>query len=298
MPAHNAERFIDDAIKSILGQTISDLEFIIINDGSTDRTEDIILSYQDSRIIYIRNDKNRGLSYSFNKGIEVAQGKYLARMDADDISSPERLEIQSLYLKKNPSIDIVGSSIVTIDENNNQMTTHKRSSSHKCIKFSSLFSTPMYHPTVMGRLEIFKSHHFNESFSNSEDYELWSRLLFSTKTRFANINKPLLKYRIYPQSFTQTLNLDKRAVSAHNTIRNVEEYIKLNEKGKKFIIHLRQERFLPIGEALTGLIIYFKVTVMFYSEERPSFGESVEIAAKYLNFILNLFKHQLKLLIK
>lgn len=294
IPVLDGERFLSFALTSILEQTFQDFELIIINDGSTDKTEEIIKSFIDERIVYLNNEKNMGLAFSFNRGIDAAKGQYIARMDADDISLPERFAEQLSFLDCKPNIGIVGSQIYIMREDGEIVATHSRPESHKEIKFYSLFSSPMYHPTVMGRIEVFKSHHFNETFSNSEDYELWSRLLFQTGIKFSNIQKPLLKYRIYPQSFTQTLNLDRRALSAHNTIKNVEHYLKLTQKQKNFIIHLRQEQFIPLIEIFTGLSLYFRITLNFIEKESPGIKGVIGLWSKYLDFCYRLFKHDLK----
>lgn len=107
MPAYNAEKYIKEAIESILNQTFSNFEFIIIDDGSIDATEEIIKSFKDSRIVYIKNEKNLGLIKTLNKGISIARGEFIARMDSDDISMPQRFELQLDVFKKYKGVDIV-----------------------------------------------------------------------------------------------------------------------------------------------------------------------------------------------
>ena len=107
LPAYNAEKFLREAIDSILGQTYKNFELIVLNDGSTDRTEDIILAYDDPRIRYVKNEKNLKLIKTLNKGIDLAKGEYIARMDADDISLPRRFEIEVNYLQEHSDIDVV-----------------------------------------------------------------------------------------------------------------------------------------------------------------------------------------------
>jgi len=298
MPVYNGEKYLPKAIKSILGQTFSNFEFIIINDGSTDKTEEIIKSFSDPRIIYIRNESNLGLSKSFNIGIDRAKGEYLARMDADDISEPKRFERQLLFLKKRPHVDIVGSSLTFIDENDKKEWIYRRQLNHINIKFTSLFSTPIMHPTIMGRIGIFKSHHYNEGLSNSEDYELWSRLLFSTKTHFANIREPLLLYRTYPHSFTQTLNLDKRTLSAFNSIQNIEHYTKLSAKEKNLIVYLRQEKDLPFVSLFSIFLIYLRAAASFCSKERLGIRKSLGIYFMLFPHMLFLAKYKIKRILK
>jgi glycosyltransferase involved in cell wall biosynthesis len=294
MPIYNGEKYLKEAIESILTQSFKDFEFIIINDGSTDGTENIIKAFSDPRIVYIDNGGNLGLATSLNAGIEAARGAYIARMDADDVSLPGRFEKQFSYLESKPHIGIVGSSIILIDGSGKKVALHKRPGAHVGIKFSSLFSSPMYHPTVMGRGEIFKRHHYSETFSNSEDYELWSRLLFKTEVKFSNLANPVLKYRVYPQSFTQTLNPDRRTLSAHNTIRNISHYIDPSQEEKDFIIHLRQKKALTLSEFMTGLLLYLRTTFTFLNQEKPRTSETLGIWKKYFQFVFNLFKHKLK----
>ena len=108
LPAYNAEKYLKEAIDSILAQTYTNFELIVINDGSTDKTEEIILSYQDSRIRYIKNEKNLKLIRTLNKGIGLAKGKYIARMDADDISLPHRLKEEVEFMEAHPNIGEIG----------------------------------------------------------------------------------------------------------------------------------------------------------------------------------------------
>lgn len=111
MPAYNAEKYLREAIDSILAQTFTDFELIIINDGSTDFTKDIILSYTDQRIRYIENEQNSGICVTLNKGLDAARGRYIARMDSDDISLPRRLEVQVQYMDSHPEIGVAGTDI-------------------------------------------------------------------------------------------------------------------------------------------------------------------------------------------
>ena len=106
MPAYNAAKYIKEAIDSILAQTYRDFEFIIVNDGSTDNTKEIILSYSDPRIVYIENEQNSGICVTLNKGLDAAKGRYIVRMDSDDIALPQRLEVQVRYMDANPVVGV------------------------------------------------------------------------------------------------------------------------------------------------------------------------------------------------
>jgi glycosyltransferase involved in cell wall biosynthesis len=298
LPVYNGEKFLRPAIESILNQTFGDFELILINDGSSDGTEKIIQEFSDSRIVYLNNGENLGLSRSYNRAINIARGAYIARMDADDISEPKRFERQVSFLKRHPHVDIVGSSVTFIDEKGNKRGMRLRQEDHTLIKFSSLFSTPLMHPAIIGKASLFKSHHYNENLHNSEDYELWSRLLFETDTHFANIREPLLQYRTFPNSFTQTLNLDKRTVSAHNTIKNIGHYIVLTEREKRLIVYLRQEKRLSALDLISIFFIYVKAAWAFVRKERLAWKKALRVYFFLLPQVYFLAKYCLKQILK
>lgn len=208
MSAYNAEKFIQKAIESMLNQTFSDFEFIIIDDCSTDQTFNIIESFSDFRIKIIRNYQNLGLAASLNKGIEIAQGKYIARMDADDISLPERLEIQYNYLEQNEEIAILDTKIELIDEFDTPISTKPTSNKHfssKEIKERLPKANCLNHPTVMIRSLVLNQVKYTETAKTAQDYILWLQLS-SLDYKFVKTNQVLLKYRISKTGITQTTN--------------------------------------------------------------------------------------------
>lgn len=195
MPVYNGEKYLREAIDSILNQTFTDFEFLIINDGSTDNTEEIILSYDDTRINYVKNEKNLQLIATLNKGLELANGKYIARMDSDDVSMLERLEKQFQYMEKNKNIGVLGTWVNT----NNNLIFKYPVSTEECEVFS-FFNSPVAHPSVMIRNEIINKYNISYSFNYEicEDMELWRRM--SEYSGVANIGEILLSYRIHPDS--------------------------------------------------------------------------------------------------
>jgi len=201
MPVYNGEKYLKEAIESILSQTFADFEFFIINDGSTDNSVDIIKSYSDKRIIFIENEQNIGLPATLNKGIDLARSKYIARMDQDDISLSERLEKQFYFMEKNHDIDICGSWIKFFGEQN---FVAKYAKTHREIMSNSFSSSPMAHPTVFFRKKSFDKYNlrYNSTLKFSEDYELWIRALKYLK--FANLQEVLLNYRISPNQMTKS----------------------------------------------------------------------------------------------
>jgi len=195
MPVYNGEKYLSEAIESVLNQTFGDFEFIIINDGSTDRTEDIILSYADPRIVYVKNEENLQIARTLNKGIILVKGKYIARMDADDISLPERFGKQIAFMEANRDVDICGAWIQFFGHKDNVWQTEKN---HESIKTELLFGCPMAHPTFMAKREVFQDHKYEDVYS--EDYALWVMLI--DKFQFANIQEVLLKYRAHSHQTT------------------------------------------------------------------------------------------------
>lgn len=205
MSVYNGAEFLAEAIESILNQTYTNFEFIIINDGSTDKSLEIIKSYMinDYRIIII-NRKNRGLPYSLNEGIRKSQGKYIARMDADDISLPNRFESQIKFMEQNPDIGICGCSVIDIKTGKKWILSSK----NKRLQAELLFSSVFAHPSVMIKKKVIIDHKlfYNENFLHSQDFELWTRM--AEFTSMANLQKPLIKYRILETSITRQADKD------------------------------------------------------------------------------------------
>lgn len=191
LPTYNCEKYVKDAVNSILNQTYSNLEVIIIDDCSTDSTLQIIKSYQDSRIQLIEKEKNTGYTDSLNYGISIAKGKYIARMDGDDISLPRRFQKQIDFLESNPEVVICGTAIKIIGKD----TIERHPSNHEDLQIKLCFSSIFHHPTVMMRAAVLKQNHYDKDFEPAEDYELWTRLAFVGKT--ANLEDVLLHYRIH-----------------------------------------------------------------------------------------------------
>jgi glycosyltransferase involved in cell wall biosynthesis len=236
MPVYNGERYLKEAIDSILNQTFGDFEFIILNDGSTDNTKKIITSYDDSRIVYIENEKNLGIVKTLNKGIDNTKGKYIARMDADDISLPERFEKQIALMERYEDIDICGTWIMYMGRGN----IWKIPEYDIEAKLTLIYGSSFAHPTVMIRKKIFDKYfiRYDEKFLGAEDYKMWIDM--SKIAKFYNIQEVLLNYRVHNSQISsqrkkqqkefhkelqqlyleRNLNFDK--TKAKSLIRNIE----------------------------------------------------------------------------
>lgn len=194
MPVFNAERYVEDAIQSILNQSFRDFELILINDGSTDNSLYIMSRFaaSDSRIKLISRE-NRGLVNSLNEGISIAKGHWIARMDGDDISHLERLRSQLDFATATNS-DICGTWIETFGSGPKRVIKH--SISDQAIRFELLFDCPFAHPSVLIKADIAKKNPYSENYHSCEDYDLWERL--SRKNfKMSNVPSVLLKYRVH-----------------------------------------------------------------------------------------------------
>lgn len=193
MAVFNGEKYLTESINSILKQTYSDFEFIIIDDSSTDQSQTIIKSFRDQRIRFFKNQTNRGLPYSLNRGIKISQGTYLVRMDQDDISFPKRIEAQVRFMNVNPDIAISGTAVVTTVGKCKEV--HKRLSNYEEIKGTLLFHNVLAHSSVIIRKEaiIRAKLLYDPTAKNAEDYEFWTRCCW--KVKMTNLATPLIFYR-------------------------------------------------------------------------------------------------------
>ncbi|MFX0022555.1 MAG: glycosyltransferase family 2 protein [Candidatus Hermodarchaeota archaeon] len=211
MPIYNGETYLNEAIESILNQKYQDFEFLIIDDGSKDRTQQIINSFEDPRIRLIFNEKNIGLSRSLNKGIYLSRGQYIARMDCDDISFPERLLKQVDFMDNHPEVGICGTWVELIGTKTG--IVWKYPTEHDEIRISMVFSSAIAHPSVIMRTKKLKEYNlrYNPDFQIAQDYEFWQRC--SKILRLANIPEVLLKYRITSTShFRSKKNIHEKTL--------------------------------------------------------------------------------------
>jgi glycosyltransferase involved in cell wall biosynthesis len=234
MSVYNGEKYLREAIDSILNQTFMDFEFLIINDGSTDSTVEILQSYDDPRIKIINNVENIGLTKSLNKGLRIARGTYIARMDCDDISLPERLEKQINYLNAHPEVGVLGTAYRLIDANGHDLEIMRMPINDLQIRWTSLFDNPFAHPTVMIRKNFMIKNKLNydEAFLLSEDYDLWTRML--NYTRGMNLSEPLIQYRVHANTVTskyREVQLKNRNIVALRTMHEQQlEYAKTSDQ--------------------------------------------------------------------
>lgn len=193
MAVYNGLPYLKDAAKSILNQTYKNFEFIIVDDASTDESLEYLSSLKDRRIRLIKNNENLGLAASLNKALKIAKGEYIARMDADDISLPDRFKEQVNFLIKNPSTDLCGTWAKLIDEDNKVTGKVHKPLQDKDIKKMNKWITGMIHPTWIGRAKVFRQMKgYKPKYDIVEDYDF---LIRAKEFKMANIGKELLLWR-------------------------------------------------------------------------------------------------------
>lgn len=219
MSAYNAEKFIAKAIQSILGQTYTHFEFIIINDGSTDKTRKIIKSFTDKRIVFFDKEKNQGLVSALNDGLDIAKGDYIARMDADDESLPQRFELQIEFMQNNPDIDVLGTALFFNHNNKSEISTQPTLHT-ECIRELIKGGVCIWHPTAFIKKSALGNIRYNEKYEAAEDYKLWVDLA-KNGAQFANLQTPLLQYNWHGGN----IGLTKQKIQHDNAKKINAEYL-------------------------------------------------------------------------
>jgi len=204
MAVHNGEPYLHQAIDSILGQTFESFEFLIVDDGSTDRTREIVRAFGDPRTRLVINDRKLGLSRSLNRGLALARGEYLARQDADDVSETPRLARQIAFLDTHPDVGLVGSWYRKIDACGRPLGDRQLPCDHTRLSWALHFFCPFVHSAVMLRRApvLAQVGPYNETLRYALDQELWLRI--ARRFPVANLGEYLVRYRMHPGSMTET----------------------------------------------------------------------------------------------
>ena len=268
MPVFNSERYIAEAIESILAQTYTNFELIIVDDGSSDRTREIIDQFTDQRIIKVYSDQNRGLITTRNLIAGMAKGKYLALLDADDRAFPERLALQVEFLE-NHQADLCGADHFTLNQVTGERKSSKQRHSNSDIQALLSVCSPVCNPAMMGKLEIFKQFPYKASYMHAEDYCLWTEIALAGY-RFANIKKKLITYRLHS---TQT------SVNHLQAARNVFSNAQANYLKKLGISKSCLPRPLPFYERIKYGIAFMQLINQRISH--ISIGANMELYARF-----------------
>ncbi|MDX2173404.1 MAG: glycosyltransferase [Bacteroidota bacterium] len=295
LPVYNAQDYIKESIDSILNQTYKNFEFIIINDGSTDKSEEIILSFNDSRIKYF-SQKNIGLAGTLNVGLNFATGIYIARQDQDDISHKDRLEKQIDYLEKNPSILLLGTRAKIFSNSQQDLRFHNHATHPAELKFDLLFDNPFVHSSVMFKKEIINEiGNYNTDKSFFEDYELWSR--FSAKGSVANLKNVLVDYRHHEQGLSKSTTYFKSDARYNQSVLNIERL--MGHKDKAFnelaaLFHWEKEKCigLSIKEIDSTLLNISNKIMTIYPNEEKIINERLIQYKKIFRHRLNVIERR------
>jgi glycosyltransferase involved in cell wall biosynthesis len=222
LAAHDAEQHLEGAVRSVLAQTLKDLELVVVDDGSRDRTPQILEQIGDPRLLVLRNDERRGLAAALNRGLDHARGRYVARLDADDLAFPCRLA-QQVERIRSGRLGIVGSAVLDIDEEGEPGAVHEMPLDPVAVRWHALFSSPFYHPTVLVDRELLDRHglRYDASLEESEDYDLWTRFLAYADG--VNIGLPLVLYRVHAAQATQRRRPLQRAFQQEIALRQIAE---------------------------------------------------------------------------
>jgi len=199
----NGERYLRAALESVLRQTVSDFELLVVDDGSTDATPAILGGIGDARLRVLRHDDRQGLAVSLNRGLDEARARYVARLDADDVAFPRRLERQLQRMVSGSPVAVVGSAVLELDASGRPGGLHLMPAGPIPVRWSALFSSPFFHPTVLVDRETLETHglRYEPEYLESEDYELWARLLAYADGD--NLAEPLVLYRVHAGQASQ-----------------------------------------------------------------------------------------------
>ena len=203
LAVHDGAAYLRTALASVLGQTFSELELVVVDDASTDGTHEILAAIDDPRLRVLRSDVQLGLAGSLNRGLDVARGAYVARLDADDVALPRRLELQLARIRSSPRVPIVGTAALELDREGRVGRIHSMPAGPVLTRWAALFSSPFLHPTVLVEREALDRNglRYDTSFEESEDFDLWSRLLEHADGD--NLSDPLVLYRVHAEQASQ-----------------------------------------------------------------------------------------------
>ncbi|WP_142786031.1 glycosyltransferase family 2 protein [Changchengzhania lutea] len=274
IPFYNSEKYLSDAVKSTLNQTYTHLEIILMDDGSTDASLKIAQEFEknDKRVRVISDGENLGLPKRLNKLSKLAKGKYYARMDADDIMFPNRIKVQVEYLSNNSEVDLLGTGLIAIDNNNNIIGLRKGGALRQVTLKTALKGSWTAHPSITGKVEWFKNNQYDETLRRSQDFELWIRTV--EKSHFIRIEEPLLFYRE-----ASTSSIKKYIQSTKYSIKTF--WKNRNKTGIKFsIIH----SFIKLTKLLIYMFYYLVGSIgTLISRRSINLSENKKI--KYINIL-------------
>jgi Glycosyl transferase family 2 len=218
LAVHDDERYVGEAVKSVLNQTARDLELLVVDDASTDDTPRVLDGISDPRLRVLRNEARLGLAASLNRGLDESHGRYFARLDSDDVARPDRFERQFGAIAGKA---VVGSAIRDLEEDGRHGRLHRMPIGALAVRWHALFSSPFFHPTVLVDRDALGELRYDMSFAESEDYDLWTRLL-ATGAEGGNFDEPLVLKRVHPGQASLRRGDVQRSFQRRVALREIE----------------------------------------------------------------------------
>lgn len=233
LPAYNSVAYLPQAVESILAQSYPNFELLVVNDGSSDQTAEYLRSVKDDRLMVVTNETNIGITASLNKAVDLACGEYIARMDADDIAMPYRLQRQVAFLEAN-GYDLVSATAHTM--NKFPRRTFGCALNDQEVALCLFFFNPIVHPLVLGKTSVFKEHRYVKDFEWAEDYYLWTRLVLAG-LRLGVDAEPLLLYRLHAGQVS--VSKQQKQIALTNAVR--DNFLKLSAAAARKAEELHDE---------------------------------------------------------
>lgn len=284
MSVFNGERYLALAMESILNQTYGDYEFIIVNDGSSDKTEQIIKQYDDQRIHYIYQD-NAGLPVALNKGIAAASGEYIVRMDADDISLPDRLEYQVKFMQDHPEIDLMGGQVYLIDENGHPAGVKLKPTDSNIVSSALEFACTINHPTYIVKKALYDElGGYREQFIYAQDYDFLLRAKDMGAT-LANTENFLMNYRVLNTSVNVAKDYYQMFLSRHILALH-RQRVRTGRESEKTLKKLSQPR--PMPSNWFTLIYSVRLSLMVNAKDKNKIGKLLTMTLVALISVLHI----------
>ncbi|MFN3687626.1 MAG: glycosyltransferase [Salinarimonas sp.] len=265
MSVYGDVRFLDEAVESVLAQTFDDFELVVVDDGSEDPAPVASLAKRDARVRTVANDRNLGLARSLNRGVALARAPIIARMDADDICHPSRLEALCRALDEDPALTVVGSRFVTTNEAGEDQESIAMPRTHPDVVWASLFFNPFCHSAIAFRRDAFEAvGGYDPAFEASQDYDLWVRMLASG--RGGNLDEPLLRFRLNPRGISALKAERQRMFAGRARLRTWAALgIEPPTDIASLAILASGFRLMPIERHLSELDLYLSI----YEDVRP-----------------------------
>lgn len=227
MPVHNGMPHLPLAVESILKQTFNNFEFVIVDDCSGDYSPEYLKSVKDDRIVLISLSQNKGVTGALQEGMRKVRGKYIARLDADDIAMPDRLQQQVEFLEANNSVGLLGSGYEVIDSDGKFIRHFSVMRTDFLVRWRMLFKNPFVHSTVMFRRDLIEQNKLDYRLKHGEDYQLWVELMQFCKAEISP--RELIQYRLHPKSWSFTKSREQIEAGIAISLAQIKTYLSADE---------------------------------------------------------------------